>query len=157
MSDDASDTPIEEIRNSQLLRAEYGIPSDKDEEWRVRSRSDDQSADDKSSRRDMERAIDPIELARTEELIARARFFTRVRAATDTGGAVVGTTVRRLVPIAIGCAVATVVGVSALAWLVLKRNEVRRPSTERYAFAQPIQALGVGLSRGLLERLLRSR
>jgi hypothetical protein len=123
MSDDSRDTPLEEVRNSQLLRAEYGIPSTKDEEWRVRSRSADQSVDDLSSRRELARAIDPIELARTEELIARARFFTRVRAATDTGGAAVTTTVKRVVPVVVGCAVVMLIGVSLMALLTLKRAQ----------------------------------
>lgn len=126
MSDDGHDPQLEEVRNSQLLRAEYGIPSPKDEEWRGRSQADDQSIDDLTSQRAVQRLIDPIELARTEEVIARARFFARVRVATESSGIVVVATIRRVVPVLVGCAVATLLSVSVLALLVLARDEKRR-------------------------------
>lgn len=123
MNDDARDTPPEDVRNSQLLRAEYGIPSAKDEAWRNQSRVAEESLNGLTSRRSVERSIDPLEMARTEEVIARARFFKRLRVATDTGGTVVVTTVSRVIPVIMGCAVAALIGVSVVALLVLARNE----------------------------------
>jgi hypothetical protein len=122
MNGEVRDTPVEQVRNSELLRAEYGIPSAKDEGWSTRSRSDDEHFDDRHLRRELERAIDPIDLARTEELIARARFFSRVRAAADTGGALMNTTAKRVLPFAFGCA-AVMLGFSLLIFVALRRDE----------------------------------
>lgn len=123
MSRDRRDTPVEELRNSQLLRAEYGIPSSQAEVWRNESDVVEQRALEVSSRREVERAIDRLELVRTEALLARARFFARVRAATRNGTALLGATVNRGVPLLARVALVTLVGVALVALLVLRRNE----------------------------------